>query len=161
MGLIHIPVTLTPLPTGTGTYTADFLVDTGATDSMAPAVELRRIGVEPVGRKTYELADGSRIEYVFGLVRIEFMGEVTAGRIIFGPDDVDPLLGVTPLESVGITIDPASGTVRRLPAISLKRFHEREDGAAHVGRALLLRPVAAARQHDRLAQVRHEHLQRR
>jgi hypothetical protein len=38
---------------------AEFFVDTGATDSMAPAVELQRIGLTPVGRKVYELGDGS------------------------------------------------------------------------------------------------------
>ena len=34
--------------------------------------------------------------------------------------DVEPVLGVTALESVGITIDPASRTLKRLPAIPLK-----------------------------------------
>jgi hypothetical protein len=48
------------------------------------------------------------------------MGEVTAGRIVFGPDDVEPILGVTALESVGITIDPTNRTLKRLPAIPLK-----------------------------------------
>ena len=48
------------------------------------------------------------------------MGEVTAGRVIFGPDDAEPLLGATALESVGITIDPANRTLKRLPAIPLK-----------------------------------------
>src|SRR5205814_3148834 len=87
----------------------------------APARELRRIGVESVGTKVYELADGTRQEYPFGLVEIAFMGEITAGRVIFGPDDVEPLLGVTALESVGITVDPATQTLRRLPAIPLKQ----------------------------------------
>jgi hypothetical protein len=40
--------------------------------------------------------------------------------VIFGPDDADPLLGVTALESVGITVDPANRTLKRLPAIPLK-----------------------------------------
>ena len=48
------------------------------------------------------------------------MDEVTAGRIIFGTDDVEPLLGVTALESAGITVDPATQTLKRLPAIPLK-----------------------------------------
>ena len=48
------------------------------------------------------------------------MGEVTAGRIIFGPDDAEPMLGVTALESVGITIDPANHTLKRSPAVPLK-----------------------------------------
>jgi len=49
------------------------------------------------------------------------MGEITAGRVIFGPDNVEPLLGVTALDSAGITVDPATQTLRRLPAIPLKQ----------------------------------------
>ena len=48
------------------------------------------------------------------------MGEVTAGRVLFGPDGVEPLLGVTALGSVGITIDPTTRTLKCLPAIPLK-----------------------------------------
>ena len=95
-------------------------MDTGATDILAPGSALRQVGIEPVGRMAYERADGSLHEYAFGLAGIEFMGEVTAGRDFFGPDDVEPLLGVTALESVGITIDPATRTLKRLPAIPLK-----------------------------------------
>ncbi len=120
MGLTHVTVALKALGSRNGTFEADFLVDTGATDSLAPAGELRKIGVAPAGRTVYELADGSVHEYDFGLVQIEFMGEVTAGRVIFGPDGTQPLLGVTALESVGITVDPANRTLKRLPAIPLK-----------------------------------------
>ena len=120
MGRIHVTVAVKSLSSPAGTYEADFLVDTGATDSLAPAAELKRIGVQPAGTMTYELADGTIQEYPFGLVKIEFMGEVTAGRVIFGPDAAEPLLGVTALESVGITVDPANGTLKRLPAVPLK-----------------------------------------
>lgn len=120
MGLIHVTVAITSLGKKNGQYEAEFLVDTGATDSLAPANELHRIGVEPVGKMAYELADGTLQEYPFGLVQIAFMGEITAGRVIFGPDGTDPLLGVTALESVGITVDPANRTLKRLPAIPLK-----------------------------------------
>ena len=40
--------------------------------------------------------------------------------VIFGPDDAEPLLGVTALESAGITVDPASRALKKLPAIRLK-----------------------------------------
>ena len=120
MGLIHVTASLKALGQTNGPYEAQFLVDTGATDSRAPSVELRRIGVQPVGRMAYELANGTVQEYPFGLVEIRFMGEITAGRVIFGPDDAEPILGVTALESVGITIDPANRTLKRLPAIPLK-----------------------------------------
>jgi hypothetical protein len=39
---------------------------------------------------------------------------------VFGRDDVEPLLGVTALESVGITVDPVNRAPKRLPAIPLK-----------------------------------------
>jgi clan AA aspartic protease len=120
MGLIRVTVKLRSLASSNGTYEAEFLVDTGATDSLVPTSELNRIGVQPVGKTTYELADGTVHEYRFGLVEIGFMDEVTAGRVIFGPDNAEPILGVTALESVGITIDPASRTLKRLPAIPLK-----------------------------------------
>jgi clan AA aspartic protease len=120
MGLTHVTVKLRSLAGANGGYEADFLVDTGATDSLAPRAELQKIGLKPVGTTVYELADGSLQEYQFGLAEISFMGEVTAGRIIFGPDEAEPLLGVTALESVGITIDPANRTLKRLPAIPLK-----------------------------------------
>ena len=120
MGLTHVTVKLRGLGVADGGYEADFLVDTGATDTLAPGSALRKIGVQPVGTTVYELADGSVHEYPFGLVQIEFMGEVTAGRVIFGPEEAEPLLGVTALESVGITVDPVNRTLKRLPAIPLK-----------------------------------------
>lgn len=120
MGLIHVTVTLRAAQKSRKKYEADFLVDTGATDSMAPASKLVRAGIPRRGRMTYELADGSVVEYAFGLAEIEFMGEVTSGRVIFGPDDCEPLLGVTALESVGIIVEPATQRLKRMPAIPLK-----------------------------------------
>src|SRR5438552_19092287 len=117
MGLIHVTVTLRPNEKSRKKYRAIFLVDTGATDSMAPASKLRRAGIRPRGRMTHELADGSTVEYDFGLAEIEFMGAITSGRVIFGPEKCEPLLGVTALESVGVIIDPASHRLKRLPTV--------------------------------------------
>ena len=119
VGLTYVTVELKATG-GKKKYRATFLVDTGATDSLAPASELRKIGLKPVGKMVYELADGSLQEYQYGLAEIVFMGEITAGRVLFGPDDSEPLLGATALESVGIMVDPASRRLKRLPAIPLK-----------------------------------------
>ena len=118
--MTHVTVSVQAIHDSGSTYEADFLVDTGASDSMASGSELEKAGFQPVGKMAYELADGTVREYRFGLAVIRFMGEVTAGRIIFGPDDVEPILGVTALESVGILVDPANKTLKRLPAIPLK-----------------------------------------
>ena len=120
MGAVHVTVTLTNLSSADQTYEAIFLVDTGATDCMAPASELRRIGVVPTAKESYELADGSTREYEFGGAKIEFLRNITWGRVIFGPEGTEPILGGTPLESVGITVDHANRTLRRLPAVPLK-----------------------------------------
>jgi clan AA aspartic protease len=120
MGLIHVTVMLRANEKSRKKYEADFLVDTGATDCMAPESQLKKAGIRRSGRMTYELANGSKVEYDFGLGVIEFMGEITAGRLIFGPDECEPILGVTALESVGITVDPATRRLKRLPAIPLK-----------------------------------------
>jgi clan AA aspartic protease len=127
MGLTKVTAKIISLERNAGEFEALFLVDTGATDSLVPENELRSIGVQPRGQTAYELADGSVMEYAFGLARIEFMGEVTAGRVIFGPADAEPILGVTALESVGILVDPANKTLTRLPAIPLKSVEAKEE----------------------------------
>ena len=119
MGFIHVPVSVKAPGGSQDLYDAPFLIDTVAIDSMAPSSALQRVGIQPVGRKMYEVADGSRQEYAFGLAQIEFMGEITAGRVIFGPEGVEPFLGVTALEAAGVTIDPATQTLRKLPAVRL------------------------------------------
>lgn len=120
MGLTKVTAKITSLGNGEKFYEAVFLVDTDATDSMVPSTELEKIDVKKEGKMSYELANGQVKEYPYGLVKIEFMGETSAGRIIFGEPECEPLLGVTALESVGIVVDPANKTLKRLPAIPLK-----------------------------------------
>lgn len=120
MGLTKVTTKLTGFGDPGRSYEEVFLVDTGATDSMVAADELERIGIVKEGKTAYELADGTVKEYPYGLARIEFMGEITAGRVIFGEPGIEPLLGVTALESVGIMVDPANKTLKRLPAVPLK-----------------------------------------
>ena len=96
------------------------MVDTGATDSLVPRPHLEAIGLEPEGKRVYELADGSEIAVDGAVAKIEFMGEFVGGTVIFGDADAEPLLGVTALESVGIEVDPVSQQLKRLPAVRLK-----------------------------------------
>lgn len=99
-----------------------FLVDTGATDCLAPRQQLESIGLAPEGQRVYELADGSELLTDIAVARVEFMGEFVGATVIFGDDDAEPLLGVTALESVGIEVDPVNQTLKRLPAVRLKRL---------------------------------------
>lgn len=119
-GLIHVTVTIKAAQQAKKKYAADFLVDTGATDCLVPASKLEKAGIRRAGKMSYELANGETKEYDFGLAVIEFMGDITAGRVIFGPENSEPVLGVTSLESVGILVDPTKQTLKRMPAIPLK-----------------------------------------
>ena len=103
------------------TYNAEFLVDTGAMNTMAPASELKKIGIQPVGKDIYELPNGELVEYEHGLAEMRFMGEVVLVRIIFGPDDSEPFLGKVALLSAGYSVDPKDQTLNKLRARPLKR----------------------------------------
>jgi clan AA aspartic protease len=102
-----------------------FLVDTGAVDCMVPAKHLRALGLKPRGKRTYELADGSEVTLNVTVAEVEFMGETVGATVIYGPDDAEPILGVTALESVGIEVDPRSQRLKRSPAVRLKRKRKR------------------------------------
>ena len=97
-----------------------FLVDTGAIDCMVPANHLREIGIEPAGKRTYVLADGTEIAMDVAGGQFEFMGETVWTTVIFGKENSEPILGVTALESVGIEVDPQNQRLKRLPAVRLK-----------------------------------------
>ena len=120
MGATHVTVRITN-PAEPGRFWEGlFLVDTGATDSLVPRPHLEAIGLEPKGRRMYQLADGSDLVLDVTTADIEFMGEIVGGTILFGEADVEPLLGVTALESVGIEVDPLNQRLKRLPAVRLK-----------------------------------------
>ena len=120
MGATHVTVTIRNPADPERIWEALFLVDTGATDSLVPRKHLESIGLEPRGRRVYELADGSELVMHVTVAEIEFMGETVGGTVIYGDDDAEPLLGVTALESVGIEVDPVNQRLKRLPAVRLK-----------------------------------------
>jgi clan AA aspartic protease len=120
MGLTHVIVRLFN-SASQNTYEADFLVDTGAMDTMAPASALKKIGIQAVGKDVYELASGELVEYEYGNAEMAFMGEIIPTRILFGPDNTEPILGVVALETAGYLVDPKNQRIRKLRARPLKR----------------------------------------
>jgi clan AA aspartic protease len=120
MGATHVTVIVSNPADSNRRWDGLFLVDTGAIDCMAPAKHLQSIGITPIRKRTCELADGSEITREIGAALVEFMGEMVAVNIIFGADDVEPILGLTALESVGIEVDPRNQRLKRLPAVRLK-----------------------------------------
>ncbi|MCI0682618.1 MAG: hypothetical protein L0Y71_10980 [Gemmataceae bacterium] len=121
MGLTHVTARIRDLAGTTASpLEAEFLVDTGSIDCMAPGEKLRAAGVRPEGKRVYELASGQPIEYEYGFARVAFFGDETVAQVIFGPPDTEPILGVVALENTGVVVDPVTRELKRLPAKPLK-----------------------------------------
>lgn len=124
MGLTYATTQLFNLAKTGAPYTAEFLVDTGAIDCMAPASELQKLGVDAEKISDYELADGTRVSYPVGYARVTFIGLETVVPIIFGPDECEPILGVLALEGAGVGVDPISKNLKIMSSKPLKFMRE-------------------------------------
>ena len=120
MGATYVTVTIRNPAAPERHWTGRFLVDTGAIDSLVPRTHLQAIGLQPLAQEEYVLADGSPIALDTTVARIEFLGKIVGGTLVFGDGDAEPLLGVTALESGGFEVDPRTQQLKRLPAVLLK-----------------------------------------
>ena len=120
MGLTYVTVRVKPLLASRKALEESFLVDTGAIDCLVAGDKLRKLGIKPEGKDAYELADGTATELAYGFARVTFMGSETVSKVIFGPNDVESILGVVALESAGIGVDPVTRTLKRMAAKPLK-----------------------------------------
>lgn len=82
------------------------LVDTGSTYTVMPASTLRRLGVTPHRRSTFELADGSRQEWETGRTWVRLDGRSELTLVVFGAEGVEPILGAVTLEEFLLAPDP-------------------------------------------------------
>lgn len=120
MGITQVTALVRNPAKPNNTWEGLFLVDTGSVDCLVPGKYLRKIGLEPRGQRSYELADGTKVKLDITVAEVSFMGETVGATLIFGKDDAEPILGVTALESVGIEVDPRNQRLKRLPAVRLK-----------------------------------------
>ena len=125
MGATYITVAIRNPSEPERVWEGEFLIDTGAVDSLVPRQHLKSIGVIPKAQRMYGLADGQELIMDIAGADIELLGESTYGAVIFGAENVEPLLGVTALESVGIEVDPHNQTLNKLPATRLRGFRPR------------------------------------
>jgi len=115
-GHIYAEATVRPLAAATKSWTGRLLVGTGATDTFLPTSVLRKLGIRPAGRRSYELADGTEQELPIAFGVIEVLGRAAGATLVFARENEEPLLGVTVLESTGFYLDPQrERLVPRLP----------------------------------------------
>lgn len=120
MGLTHVTSIIRSLSKEGTPYEAEFLVDTGSIDCVAPRAALEAAGVVPEASAYYELASGDAIEYEYGFARIAFLGCETVAQVVFGENNAEPILGVVALENLGYVVDPVTNELKRLHARPLK-----------------------------------------
>ncbi len=115
LGHIYAEVTVRPLAGSSKAWTGQALVDIGATDTFLPASVLRKLGIEPSARRSYEVADGTEQELPIGFGVIEVEGLVAGATLVFAGEKEEALLGVTVLESTGLWLDPQHERLIRRP----------------------------------------------
>ena len=89
----------------TQSRTLNGLVDTGASYTLVPAEILDEMGIEPVQRRIFSLADGSKLELPLGWVEMELEGETDHVHIVFGVDSEKILIGAMTLEIFALAAD--------------------------------------------------------
>ncbi len=109
MGLTHIDGVVTG-PTGE-TRSVRFLVDSGAKYSLLPHDVWRAIGLTPMRRLAFVLADGTAIERDVSECLIRLPQGAGHSPVILGEADDEALLGVVTLENLGLIFYPFSRTI--------------------------------------------------
>jgi len=108
MGLVRKRVKLTGEH---GSIEVEALIDTGTNRLLVPRELAERIGIRPMFRVVAELADGSQREVEVGPVYVELMGRGAPdwAAIVEGGE---VCVGAETLETLGLSVDPATGELR-------------------------------------------------
>ena len=85
MGIFQVELEIGD-PQGQHFETVDTLVDSGATYTTLPESLLRRLGVVPLSRANFMLADGSRMERGIGQTWVRLRGEEFIVPVVFGTE---------------------------------------------------------------------------
>ena len=95
-------------------------VDTGASDTVLPETVLRRLGINPIDRSRYRLADHRVIENDVGEARIRIDGSERTALVVFDPGGATALLGATTLELFHLAVDPVDQRLISVPGLLMR-----------------------------------------
>ena len=84
------------------------VVDTGAAYTTLPGRLLRELGVAPMGKRRFLLADGRPVDMEYGRAWVTIGGESEVTIVVFGEDNGPPLLGAYTLEGLALAADPVA-----------------------------------------------------
>jgi len=117
MGLTFLEIEVGNPADPSKTRLLEFMVDSGAIYSVAPASVLDELGIQPISEEKYWLANGERITRKRGIAFFKYGDKVGGADIVFGEEGDSNLLGATTLESLGLALDPLRREVKPLPLI--------------------------------------------
>lgn len=103
------------------TVELEFLVDSGAIYSVVPTAVLKKLGIKPIAKQEFRLADGSTITRKKGGALFRYGDRVGIADVIFGEKDDSLLLGAFTLEALGLVLDPLRRELKPLPMILATR----------------------------------------
>lgn len=98
------------------------LVDTGATTLCLPAEAIAQLGLELLKVVQVATAAGVQTARVFQDAKLSLLDREGTFECLELPGGSDPLLGVIPLEMLGLELDLAQQTLRVLPQDSPKTY---------------------------------------
>ncbi len=117
MGLTNLTVEVASPAAPNESEPVEFLVDSGAVHSVAPASLLERLGIEPLTEQEFRLADGSKVVRRKGVAVFRYGDGVGGADVIFGEDGDSNLMGATTLEALSLILDPLRRELRPLPMV--------------------------------------------
>ncbi len=104
-------------PDGTRFETVAALVDTGASVTTLPASFLRDLGVSPHTQFAFVLADGREIQRPVGRTWIRIAGQAEITLVVFGDEEIEPLLGAYSLQGLMLGVDSPNEQLIPIPAL--------------------------------------------
>ena len=90
--------------------TFDALVDPGAFMTSIPASILRELGIEPVDKRNFQIAEGETRQMEIGYARIRLEGKEGIAQFIFNDDGTSPVIGRLTLDGMLLEFDPDTQT---------------------------------------------------
>ena len=105
MGQVDVTVQVSNLDQSK-TAEVETLVETGANYTFLPTSMLRDLGIVPWRKRTFRTGDGRLVEYDVGMAIVSVNGFDAVVDVFFAQNDVQPLLGIVTLASLGLAVDP-------------------------------------------------------
>ena len=106
MGITKVSLKVRNVKNSSKFFEGEFLVDSGASFTVVPTSELKKMGIKPSREERFVLADGKVISRKVGSAMYEYKGIESAAPVLFGVKGDSLLLGVFTLEALGLSLDP-------------------------------------------------------